>query len=89
MYKSRLFIIYNYNLEHDISNVELSGRKIKELQCNDLTMRVWLSLYEEVRRFSTTTGRFERDTGLVGSYKGVPIRINNTLDNGTIGIEVE
>lgn len=87
MYKSRVFTFFNYNLDHDISSIGNSGRKIKELQCSCLTANIWFNAH--INEFQSVIEADSINKKAIGLYKDIPIYLNHFLDDGVIGIETE
>lgn len=88
MLKSRVFSFNEQNLLKDIAEFEnTTGRKVSELQSNLNTLHVWYDLYENMLNYPTSFNCDELENGIVGKYQGIPITINNKLDNGTVNIK--
>ena len=88
MLKSRVFSFNEQNLLRDIAEFENTmGREASELQCNTNTLYVWYDLYENMLNCPSEISGDELSKGIVGKYQGIPITINNKLDNGTINIK--
>ena len=88
MYKSRVFSFNEENLLRDIANYEnYGGYEVAELQCNSKTANAWTGLYIEQLKYPVEFSKADREKGIIGSYKGIPIKINKALDNGIVGIE--
>lgn len=88
MLKSRVFSFNEQNLLKDIAEFEnTTGREVSELQCNTNTLHVWYNLYENMLNYPSKFSSKELEKGIVGKYQGIPITINNLLDNGTINIK--
>ena len=85
MYKSKLFIFNEDNLRRDIAHVEESNR-VKELQCNSQTAYAWFDMHKNELQYPIEKDPIYQNTGLIGSYQGIPIRLNESLDNGSVGI---
>ena len=86
MYKSRVFSINKENLLRDMSNYERdTGKEITKLQCNIKTYQVWVGLYRP--ELSYVVEIEEIGDGTMARYKGIPIVINENLDDGIVGIE--
>ena len=86
MYKSRVFSFNEENLLRDIANYERdTGKEVTKLQCNIKTYQVWVGLYRP--ELSYTVEIEEIGDGVMARYKGIPIIINDKLDDGTVGIE--
>lgn len=86
MLKSRIFTFNEKNLIKDIERFRMTGREIYELQCNLLTAYIWASTYELEWYFSFSKLQEYNSEEAVGEFQGIPIRINDALDNGTVGI---
>ena len=88
MLKSRVFSFNEQNLLRDIAEFKnTTGREASELQCNTNTLHVWYDLYENMLNYPSEISGGELSKGIVGKYQGIPIAINNKLDNGTINIK--
>lgn len=87
MLKSRVFSFDEDRLLGDMELFKISGREITELQCNINTLHVWYDLYENMLNYPSAISGGELSKGIVGKYQGIPITINNLLDNGTINIK--
>ena len=86
MYKSRVFSFNEENLLRDIANYEnYGGYEVTELQCNIRTYQVWVGLYRPELSYAVEIE--EIGDGVMARYKGIPIVINDNLDDGTVGIE--
>ena len=86
MYKSRVFSFNEYNLLKDMANYERdTGKEVTNLQCNIKTYQVWVGLYRPELSYSVEIE--EIGDGVMARYKGIPIVINEELDDGTVGIE--
>ena len=86
MYKSRVFSFNEENLLRDIAIYENdTGKEVIKLQCNIKTYQVWIGLYRP--ELSYTVEIEEIGDGVMARYKGIPIVINEKLDDGTVGIE--
>ena len=86
MYKSRVFSFNEENLLRDIANYERgTGKEVTELQCNIKTYQVWVDLYRP--ELSDSVEIEEIGDGVMARYKGIPIVINEKLDDGTVGIK--
>lgn len=86
MYKSRVFTFNKENLLRDIANYERdTGKEVTKLQCNIKTYQVWVSLYRP--ELSYTVEIEEIGDGVMARYKGIPIIINDKLDDGTVAIK--
>ena len=86
MYKSRVFSFNEENLLRDIANYERDiGKEVTKLLCNIKTYQVWIGLYRPELSYSVEIE--EIGDGVMARYKGIPIVINEKLDDGTIGIE--
>lgn len=80
-----MFTFNEENLLRDIANYENYGRhEVTELQCNIKTYQVWVGLYRP--ELSYTVEIEEIGDGIVARYKGIPIIINDELDEGTVAI---
>lgn len=87
MLKSRVFSFNEQNLLRDIAEFKnATGREVSELQCNLNTLHVWYDLYENMLNYPRLSSK-ELEKRIVGKYQGIPITINNALDNGTINIK--
>ena len=88
VYKSRVFSFNEENLLRDIANYEnYGGYEVTELQCNSKTANAWTGLYIEQLKYPVEFSETDREKGIIGSYKGIPIKINEKLDNGIVGIK--
>ena len=86
MYKSRVFNFNEENLLRDIANYECdTGKETTKLQCNIKTYQVWGGLYRPELSYAVEIE--EIGDGVMARYKGIPIVINEKLDDGTVGIE--
>ena len=86
MYKSRVFSFNEENLLRDIANYERdTGKEVTKLQCNIKTYQVLVGLYRP--ELSYTVEIKEIGDGVMARYKGIPIVINEKLDDGIVGIE--
>ena len=86
MYKSRVFSFNEENLLRDIANYEnYCGYEVTELQCNIKTYQVWIGLYRPELSYAVEIE--EIGDGVMARYKGIPIVINEKLDDGTVGIK--
>lgn len=86
MYKSRIFNFNEENLLRDIVNYERdTGKEVTNLQCNIKTYQVWVGLYRPELSYAVEIEEIGDE--VMARYKGIPIVINEKLDNGTIGIE--
>ena len=86
MYKSRVFSFNEENLMRDIANYESNtGKEATKLQCNIKTYQVWVDLYRPELSYSVEIE--EIGDGVMARYKGIPIVINEKLDDGIVGIE--
>ena len=86
MYKSKVFSFNEENLLRDISNYECNpGKEVTKLQCNIKTYQVWIGLYRP--ELSYIVEIEEIGDGIMARYEGIPIEINDKLDDGTVGIE--
>ena len=85
MYKSRVFSFNEENLLRDIANYERdTGKEVTKLQCNIKTYQVWVGLYRPELSYSVEIE--EIGDGVMARYKGIPIVINEKLDDGIVGI---
>ena len=88
MYKSRVFDFNEENLLKDIANYEnYGGYEVTELQCNSKTANAWTGLYIEQLKYPVEFSETDREKGILGSYQGIPIKINEALDDGTVAIK--
>lgn len=88
MYKSRVFSFNEENLLIDIANYEnYGGYEVTELQCNSKTANAWTGLYIEQLKYPVEFSETDREKGIIGSYQGIPIVINENLDEGIVGIK--
>ena len=88
MYKSRVFSFNEENLLRDMANYEnYGGHEVTELQCNSKTANTWTGLYREQLKYTVEFSETDREKGIVGSYQGIPIKINEALDDGTVAIK--
>ena len=88
MYKSRVFSFNEDNLLRDIANYERdTGKEVIELQCNSKTAYAWTGLYIEQLKYPVEFSETDREKGMIGSYQGIPIKINGALDDGTVAIK--
>lgn len=86
MYKSRVFSFNEENLLRDIANYEnYGGHEVTELQCNIKTYQVWICLYRPELSYAVEIE--EIGYGIMARYKGIPIVINEALDDGTVAIK--
>ena len=86
MYKSRVFSFNEENLLRDMANYERdTGKEVTKLQCNIKTYQVLVGLYRP--ELSYTVEIEEIGDGVMARYKGIPIVINEKLDDGTVGIK--
>lgn len=86
MLKSRIFNFYEDNLQRDINEFErVTGVKPKKLECNVNTGRIWFEWMEGYLPFIQYEDELPK--GIIGKYDGIPIEINEALDDGTIGIK--
>lgn len=85
MYKSKLFIFNEDNLRRDIAHVEESNR-VKELQCNSQTAYAWFDMHKNELQYPIEKDLIYQNAGLIGSYQGIPIKLNESLDDGNVGI---
>ena len=86
MYKSRVFSFNEYNLLKDMANYERNtGKEVTKLQCNIKTYPEWVGLYRPELSYAVEIE--EIGDGVMARYKGIPIIINEKLDDGTVGIE--
>ena len=86
MYKSRVFSFNEENLLRDIANYERdTGKEVTKLQCNTKTYQVWIGLYRPELSYAVEIE--EIGDGVMARCKGIPIVINEKLDDGTIEIE--
>mgnify|MGYP006372853951 FL=1 len=86
MYKSRVFSFNEENLLRDIANYGRdTGKEVTKLQCNIKTYQVWVGSYRP--ELSYTVEIEEIGDGVMARYKGIPIVINEKLDDGIVGIE--
>ena len=86
MYKSRVFSFNEENLLRDIANYERdTGKEVTKLQCNIKTYQVLVGLYRP--ELSYTVEIEEIGDGVMARYKGIPIVINEKLDDGIVGIK--
>ena len=86
MYKSRVFSFNEENLLRDIANYEnYGGYEVTELQCNIRTYQVWVGLYRPELSYAVEIE--EIGDGVMARYKGIPIVINEKLDDGIVGIK--
>lgn len=88
MYKSRVFSFNEENLLRDIANYEnYGGNEVTELQCNSTTAYAWTGLYKNDLKYDVEFSELDKEKGILGAYQGIPIKINEALDDGTIGIK--
>ena len=88
MYKSRVFSFDEENLLRDMVNYEnYGGNEVNELQCNSTTANAWTGLYKNDLKHDVEISELDKEKGILGTYKGIPIKINEALDDGTIGIK--
>ena len=86
MYKSRVFSLNEENLLRDIANDEnYGGYEVTELQCNIRTYQVWVGLYRPELSYAVEIE--EIGDRVMARYKGIPIVINEKLDDGIVGIK--
>ena len=86
MYKSRVFSFNEENLLRDIANYERdTGKEVTKLQCNIKTYQVWFGLYRPELSYAVEIE--EICDGVMARYKGIPIVINEKLDDGTVAIK--
>ena len=86
MYKSRVFSFNEENLLRDIANYENdTGKEVTKLQCNIKTYQIWVGLYRPELSYAVEIE--EISDGVMARYKGIPIIINDKLDDGIVGIE--
>ena len=86
MYKSGIFNFNEENLLRDIAIYERdTGKEVAKLQCNIKTYQVWVGLYRPELSYAVEIE--EIGDGIMARYKGIPIVINDKLDDGTVGIE--
>ena len=86
MYKSRVFSFNEENLLRDMANYERNtGKEVTKLQCNIKTYQVWVGLYRPELSYAVEIE--EIGDGVMARYKGIPIVINEKLDDGIVGIE--
>ena len=86
MYKSRAFSFNEENLSRDIAIYERdTGKEATKLQCNIKTYQVWVGLYRPELSYAVEIE--EIGDGVMARYKGIPIIINDKLDDGIVGIE--
>lgn len=85
MYKSKLFIFNEDNLRRDIAHVEESNR-VKELQCNSQTAYAWFDMHKNELQYPIEKDLIYQNAGLIGLYQGIPIKLNESLDDGSVGI---
>ena len=86
MYKSKVFTFNEENLLKDIANYERdTGKEVTKLQCNIKTYQVWVSLYRPELSYAVEIE--EIGDGVMARYKGIPIVINEELDDGIVGIK--
>ena len=86
MYKSRVFTFNEKNLLRDIANYEnYDGYEVTELQCNIKTYEVWVGLYRPELSYAIEIE--EIGDGVMARYKGIPIIINDELDDGIVAIK--
>ena len=87
MYKSRVLSFNEENLLRDMANYEnYGGHEATELQCNSKTANAWTGLYIEQLKYPVEFSETDREKGILGSYQGIPIKINEALDDGIVGI---
>lgn len=86
MYKSRIFTFNEDNLRRDIAHIEKSKRQIKELQCSFYTACVWLGIYAGKPIYPINKDEYSNI--LIGFYHEIPVRINDSLDYGIVGIKI-
>ena len=86
MLKSKVFVFNEKNLIEDIERFKMTGRDVYDLQCNLLTAYIWTSTYGLEWDFSFSKMQEYNSGGVIGKFQGIPIRINDALDNGTVGI---
>ena len=86
MYKSRVFSFNEENLLRDIANYERdTGKEVVKLQCNIKTYQVWVGLYRPELSYAVEIEEIGDD--VMARYKGIPIVINDKLDDGTVAIK--
>ena len=83
---SSVFTFNEENLLRDMANYERdTGKEVTKLQCNIKTYQVWVGLYRP--ELSYVVEIEEIGDGVMARYKGIPIVINEKLDDGIVGIE--
>lgn len=87
MLKSRILSINEQNLLDGMERVEATGKEISELQCNLLTAYLWLEKYKGELKYDPDYNSVDKDKGIIGRYNGIPIVINEALDDGTVAIK--
>ena len=86
MYTSRVFSFNEENLLRDIANYERdTGKEVVKLQCNIKTYQVWVGLYRPELSYAVEIEEIGDD--VMARYKGIPIVINDKLDDGTVAIK--
>ena len=86
MYKSSVFSFNEENLLRDIANYERDiGKEVTKLQCNIKTYQVWVGSNRPELSYAVEIE--EIGDGVMARYKGIPIVINEKLDDGIVGIE--
>ena len=86
MYKSRVFSFNEENLLRDIANYGRdTGREVTNLQCNIKTYQVLVGLYRPELSYAVEIE--EIGDGVMARYKGIPIVINEKLDDGIVAIK--
>ena len=63
------------------------GYEVTELQCNSKTANAWTGLYIEQLKYPVEFSETDREKGILGSYQGIPIKINEVLDDGIVAIK--
>ena len=83
---SRVFTFNEENLLRDMANYERdTAKEVTELQCNIKTYQVWVGLYRPELSYAVEIE--EIGDGIMARYKGIPIVINDKLDDGTVAIK--
>ena len=86
MYKSRIFSFNEENLLRDIANYEnYGGYEVTELQCNIRTYQVLVDSNRPELSYAVEIE--EIGDRVMARYKGIPIVINEKLDDGIVGIK--
>ena len=86
MYKSRVFSFNEENLLRDIANYEnYGGYEVTELQCNIRTYQVLVDSNRPELSYAVEIE--EIGDRVMARYKGIPIVINEKLDDGIVGIK--